>query len=185
MWRFIRRVFVLLILFTIIFLVYRYINPAWANNFLNKIKSVTNYFSSSTWDIVVVWDTTNITWDVNLEVLNEEWDLEWVVEDKELKEEWDGWLEELNKEIEEILGESEEESWGENWELGTENWEIEENIEEVQKEEEIESKDAVEPNASETEEQIEDKVEEPKEEKKWLSDLDYQQIKDVFGNLVE
>lgn len=123
MWRFIRRVFVLLVLFSIIFVIYRYINPVWASNFVEKIKSVPQYISNmfDGWnELIIVDETVSMTWDMNIA---ESYDL--IKEDEsqkneeevvdEVKEEWeddDTRLEELNKEIEWILWKSEVTTWG-------------------------------------------------------------------------
>lgn len=95
MWKFIRRLFILLVLFTIAFLVYRYISPDGASRLVDKIKStpdtISSFFGLDQEDKIKVDSiTTNISWDINL------------LEDEE-KVDDNSWLEELNKEIESIL----------------------------------------------------------------------------------
>lgn len=206
MWKFIRRVFVLLVLFFIIFVIYRYINPVWASNFVEKLKSIPQYISNifDRWsELIVVDETVSMTWDMNIGIGN---DL--IKEDEsqvnerdvmdEVKEESgddNTRLEDLNKEIEWILWKSESSTWEADlsWKDQDGLWDDEINNQEETKEiEYIEEWNTWEQNLVEVvndwknsisgSDQI---VDGKLEEKKWLSDLDYEQIKNVFGNLVD
>jgi len=106
MLRFIRRLFILLIIFTVVFLVYRYINPLWASRLVDKIKSVPDRISSffqseKKDDIKVEWKTTIISGDINLLDDNSEVNVEINQDDSE--DEDLSWLQELNNEIDIIL----------------------------------------------------------------------------------
>ncbi len=92
MLKFLRRVFIVLILLLVVFVVYRFINPDGANRLIDKIKSIpTSIGIVSKNKIKLKWETTSITGDVQKELVDE-------------NEEYDfGRLESLNKEIEEIL----------------------------------------------------------------------------------
>ena len=92
MLKFLRRVFIVLILLLVVFVVYRFINPDGANRLVDKIKSIpTSIGIVSKNKIKLKWETTSITGDVQKELVDE-------------NEEYDfGRLESLNKEIEEIL----------------------------------------------------------------------------------
>jgi len=81
-----------LILLLVVFVVYRFINPDGANRLVDKIKSIpTSIGIVSKNKIKLKWETTSITGDVQKELVDE-------------NEEYDfGRLESLNKEIEEIL----------------------------------------------------------------------------------
>jgi len=121
MWKFIRRLFVLLVLFTIIFLVYRYVNPVWASKFVEKVK----------WVVELVWfgdmeisgTTLSITWDVE-NFVDESWAVDILSWDDDLS-----WLQELNNEIDSILWQVDEDTWfimsGDNLEL---TWDSQEDI---------------------------------------------------------
>ncbi|HPK28171.1 MAG TPA: hypothetical protein PKX34_03080 [Candidatus Absconditabacterales bacterium] len=93
MLKFLRRVFIVLILLLVVFVVYRFINPDGANRLVDKIKSIpTSIGIVSKNKIKLKGETTSITGDVQKELVDE-------------NEEYDfGRLESLNKEIEEILG---------------------------------------------------------------------------------
>jgi len=253
MWRFIRRLFILLVLFTIAFLIYRYINPDWASRLVDKIKSIPDRFVSSdtewTWENLNVTDTTLfITWDVDVSVETWEDDMTW--------------LQELNQEIEQILGNSDDKNTIITWDIDLTNcltyfdgcnncavvsWEVvgctkmfcekyeepkcleyiedqEDQQDEVdlekcvsyfdgcntcvvvsgeiswctrmycEKYEEAKCLEYVwdsedeETNTEENSNNVEDQETNSWEweaEQQWLSDIDYQQIEDVFGNLVE
>jgi len=181
MLRFIRRLFVLLILFIIVFLVYRYINPIWASMFVEKMKSIPDQISDFIdWnsDVSIVWTTVTITWDVDvlkdeIDVWNNTWDK--YIDDSDLT-----WLEELNEEINSILN---KEDW---------TWEYI-----IQIEDDILTGSVISWNNEDTTAVITwddvwgswydviytgnvvnpDNVE--------LTDTDYKQMEDVFGNLVE
>ena len=92
MLKFLRRVFIVLILLLVVFVVYRFINPDGANRLVDKIKSITTSIGIvSKNKIKLKWETTSITGDVQKELVDE-------------NEEYDfGRLESLNKEIQEIL----------------------------------------------------------------------------------
>ena len=113
MWKFIRRLFVLLVLFTIIFLVYRYVNPVWASKFVEKVKWVVELVWFG--DVEISGTTLSITWDVE-NFVDESWSVDILS--------WDGdlsWLQELNNEIDSILWQVDEDTWfimsGDNLEL--------------------------------------------------------------------
>ena len=137
MWRFIRRVFVLLVLFAIIFVIYRYINPVGASNFVEKLKSVPQYVSNmfDWWsELIIVDETISMTWDMKLEAetwnninKNLEDEKSEKVEENDDKDSMEDntRLEELNKEIEGILWKSETSTWGGEWNLNI----IEESLE--------------------------------------------------------
>jgi len=173
MWKFIRRLFILLVLLIIAFLVYRYVNPDGASRLVDRIKlmpdTISSYFGpNQDDDIKIDSTTTEISWDINL-----------LEDDEELTD--DTWLEELNKEIESIL------------------W--------MDDEDEIEIKDTVEASGSivvetvpvveEPESNVQPVVDTtpvvtptvnpvtPTQANDGLSDYDYDQIDNVFGNLVE
>lgn len=183
MWRFIRRVFMLLVLFTIVFLVYRYINPVSANNFVEKIKAIpnniVNMFSSQN-ELIITDTTVGITWDFD------SWSDLWLnIDDQKIEEKEDvSWLEELNKEIESILWKNqntiEDEELVENELNEEDNIEIEDifswdNDNLLDDKSNKDNWEVVEDNQSNQEIKIED----------WLSANDYKQIEDVFWNLVE
>jgi len=193
MWKFIRRLFVLLILFTIIFLVYRYVNPVWASKFVEKVKWV----AEMVWfgDVEISGTTLSITWDVE-EIVDESWAVEVLSWDDDLS-----WLQELNNEIDSILWQVEEDTWsimsGDNlwltwdlqewilntwdintgdidtwsvttwevigtWEITTDTWSL------------VDTGDVDTGDIDTWDNQLE-----------WLDDDDYEDIKDIFWNLVE
>jgi len=202
MWRFIRRLFVLLVLFTIIFLIYSYISPVGASNFVKKIKAVPQYISNmfdSGNELIIVDETVSMTWDMKIESnndlkQNEEIEKEDLVED-------DTRLEELNKEIEQILLNSEILTWDDN--LDAEDLETEEledeviDAEEVAEsntwenivaEKEVEIVEDENNQEEETQEELQNAQDTEKtetEEKSGLSVLDYEQIRTIFGNLID
>jgi len=101
-----------LVLFTVAFLIYRYINPDGASRFVDKIKSIPDRFSSSesnlTWeDLNITWTTLSITWDID--VSNQTWEND------------NTWLEELNQEIEQILWFSDDKNISKTWEIDLTN----------------------------------------------------------------
>jgi len=125
--KFIRRVFILLVLFCIAFLIFRIAKPDLASNFVAKVKSIPQTISSRfhrDQKIVIDSETTSITWDI----LWDDAELKW--EDNEVKNEedqtwnsqktWDSYadllrLQELNAEIEAIMNS------GKNTEVDNEN----------------------------------------------------------------
>lgn len=100
MFKFIRRLFVILILIVVVFLVYRYINPNGASRIMDKIKSIpttiSSWFSKDDSEFVLDSKTISLTWD--LQVINSGENLK-----KDSEENDKLWLETLNKEIESIL----------------------------------------------------------------------------------
>jgi len=97
MLKFIRRLFILLVLFFVIFVVYRYINPDGASRLVDNIKNIPDNISSMLGlekkdNIKVDGETISISGDVDI-IENNDNDL-----DDDLS-----WLESLNKEIEDIL----------------------------------------------------------------------------------
>ncbi len=206
MWRFIRRLFVLLILFTLAFLVYRYINPVWASMFVEKVKAIPDSISEFIWsdtqeEINIIGTTLTITWDVD--VLIEETDTDTgFVENNDVDNTGDedlSWLEELNLEIEKILWT--DESW--TWEILEDEFTEDEFIEDEQiltwnlltgdieanneltwangKDINLEEESEVSTWTVVTWVNIDDIDTTPA----WLTDTDYQQMEDVFWNLVE
>lgn len=179
MWRFIRRLFILLVLFTVAFLVYRYVNSDGASRLVDKIKSVpdtiSSYFGSDQDDDIKIDSTTvQISWDVNL--LEDEQD----IEDEQNMED-DTWLEELNKEIENILGKNDSED------LSDEKIDVQTTGTIVVEE----PKPVIVPETVKP--VVNDKIvttpivnsSKPVSSDDELSDYDYDQIDNVFGNLVE
>lgn len=80
--RILKRLFVILVLLWLIFVIYDYINPDWASILVDKVKDaipekIVNYFDSSytwwndisaSWDTIITWTTISIvTWDVTRE----------------------------------------------------------------------------------------------------------------------
>ncbi len=191
MWTFIRRLFVLLVLFTIVFLIYRYINPEGANLFVEKVKSVSDIFQNNeldTDDIDITGTTVGISGDINIVDDNINiWDnLSWEVIEEDMS-----WLEELNAEIDEIL-------WKNNWTWDNlEDSAVDEDVIWSWNNDEIENMSGDLDEMLEVVEQEQAKEEDAKNEVKEelkkvptkpadsLSDLDYEQIENVFGNLVE
>lgn len=126
MFRFLRRVFILLVLFLIIFFIFRFIKPEATSRFVDKVKAIPTSISSrfhrekkST--ILINWDTTYSSWNFEIdENYNVDTDIsansneanEWVNDSDLLR------LEELNKEINAIL---------ESWNNENSNEEVEEN----------------------------------------------------------
>lgn len=106
MLKFLRRVFVLLVLFTIIFVIFRIAKPTATSNFVEKVKAIPQTISSrfhkdgkknNESELTIKSNTTKISGDiVSTGWQNETWDS---IEDLAR-------LEELNQEIETILNES-------------------------------------------------------------------------------
>ncbi len=182
MLKFIRRLFILLVLFLVVFLVYRYINPDGASRLVDKIKAMPDNISSMLGlekkdNIKVESETTSISGDVDI-IENSENDL-----DDDLS-----WLESLNKEIEGILWKDKtwvvvDESFLEDTTKKTESintWTIVVtwNIVNTWISTTIVTWNTVKTwtttNTNTT-----------KKPTNKLSDSDYKQIKDVFGNLIE
>ncbi len=93
MWKFLRRLFIVLILLLVAFVVYRFINPDGASRLVDKIKSIPASIGiGSKNEIEIESETTSITGDVQEEVSVDE------QQDGDLDR-----LKDLNKEIEEIL----------------------------------------------------------------------------------
>lgn len=97
MLKFIRRLIILLVLFFVIFVIYRSINPDGASRFVDKVKTIPDNISSMLGldkedNIKINGETISISGDVDI-IDNNENDL---VDDM-------SWLESLNKEIEDIL----------------------------------------------------------------------------------
>lgn len=182
MLKFIRRLFILLVLFLVVFVVYRYINPDGASRLVDNIKSIpdsiSSMFGSDKQDnIKVDGETISVSGDVNL-LQDSDQDI-----DDDLS-----WLESLNQEIEGIL-------WKDKtWVVIDESF-LEDSS--VEKTEEVNTWvivatwntintwvsttvvtwNTVKTGTTTTNTTI-------KKTNK-LNDSDYQQIKDVFGNLVE
>ncbi|HRX64152.1 MAG TPA: hypothetical protein P5060_03555 [Candidatus Absconditabacterales bacterium] len=108
MLRFLRRWLIILIFLTIVFLVYRYINPEGASKLVDRIKSIPERFANltesganqdmeNTGDTIVIIEDQNNTGEV---VVN--------TGDEDLT-----WLEELNQEIESILSKDNDENFDE------------------------------------------------------------------------
>ena len=114
MFRFLRRVFILLVLFLIVFFIFRFIKPEATSRFVDKVKAIPTTISSrfhreKKSSIVINWDTTyssgnfeidenynvDIDTSINSNELNES--NEWVNDSDLLR------LEELNEEINAIL----------------------------------------------------------------------------------
>ena len=114
MFRFLRRVFILLVLFFIVFFIFRFIKPEATSRFVDKVKAIPTTISSrfhreKKSSIVINWDTTyssgnfeidenynvDIDTSINSNELNES--NEWVNDSDLLR------LEELNEEINAIL----------------------------------------------------------------------------------
>ena len=144
MFRFLRRVFILLVLFVIIFLIFRFIKPEATSRFVDRIKTIPTTISSrfhreKKSKIVINWDTTfssgNFEIKDNYSIYNDNYD--YIIDDEtyvidsdnssnadtNTAEQWNNsdleWLEELNREIEAILA-----SW-KNEETNNENIEQE------------------------------------------------------------
>lgn len=184
MWKFIRRLFILLVLFSIIFLVYRYVNPIGASIFIEKIKIIPTQISELMWSNIdeetnITGTTLAITWDVDVLIEDAVDDLD-STDDENLT-----WLEELNLEIEQILWTADDWTWDNievTWDVkNTEvTWDLK-NIVELtwtnSKEINLEDEEDI----AETWTNIDNLDTTPV----WLTDADYQQMEDVFGNLVE
>lgn len=217
MGRFIRRVFVLLILFTIIFLVYRYINPEWASVFVDKVQSVKNslFQKDNKKDLedknnlVITWETTFITWDN----INNDQELDFQTWEEDLT-----WLEELNQEIEWIISswQSKDEqtddlidcisyfdwcntckvvSWDLVWctrkfcqdyeEAKCVKYISSEIIDSTKEDNDTKEQTNWEQTWSNVWQEQEDNKIQENQDSQWLSDSDYEQMKDAFGPVVE
>lgn len=97
MWKFIRRLFIILVILTIAFLVYRYINPYGASKLVDKIKaipdSISGWISQDT-ELNITGTTLMISGDIDVSI---------ETGNMQDDEEDISWLEELNSEIDEIL----------------------------------------------------------------------------------
>lgn len=185
MLKFLRRLFIVLILILVAFVVYRFINPDGASRLIDKIKSI----PASVWigwkdKIKIEWETTSITGDVQKDSY------------EGTQEDDFGRLESLNKEIEEILWEDKSEvRVDENIlkDVHTEDEDLP--VVKTDKEPEVSVESTwtdistwVEGNpwntASNTEDVKETKpVSTQTKKTNKLSNFDYQQILNVFGNL--
>lgn len=111
MFRFLRRVFILLVLFLIVFFIFRFVKPEATSRFVDKVKAIPTTISSrfhreKKSSIVINWDTTyssgnfeiddNYNVDTDISVNSNELN-EWVTDGDLLR------LEELNNEINAIL----------------------------------------------------------------------------------
>lgn len=128
MMRFLRRVFILLVLFCIIFLAFRFIKPDATRNFVSKVKAIPQTISSrfhrdakvviNSNTVSLTWDIANIDKDTDKKDIwnNQSWDTGKASDSYEDLQ----WLQELNAEIEAILqsGKNETVSW--NSETGAE-----------------------------------------------------------------
>ena len=181
MLKFIRRLFILLVLFLIVFVIYRYINPDGASKFIERIKSIPNKISSmfvsdEKDNLEIEGETISISGDVNLS------------QDSGDNSDDLDWLQSLNQEIEDILWDDKSEVivdenilTGTNW-LTDKNentwaivvtWVVQNTWAIVPVVVDINA-----PTSTSTTNTITKKNNQ-------LSDSDYQQMKDVFGNLVE
>ncbi len=173
---FIRRIIILLILFSMVFLVYRYINPIGASKFVDKIKSI----STSLWISWSTDDEYNINQDDD--IVLETWDQEKL---QTWNDENFSWLEELNKEIENILWKT--------WDTttnGQQTWEVkEDNIDELA----MGTGDATVVDPISTWEQVQPQTTTTTTKTNikwgdcgpWFTQKDCDDMKNVFGNLVE
>lgn len=146
MFRFLRRVFILLVLFVIIFLVFRFVKPEATNRFVDKVKWIPTTISSrfhreKKSEIVINWNTTSTS--SNFEVNGDDEYYEWSYnpEIDENKNENDNEtdnkndrdindssrLEELNRELDKIIASGDNQSqW---YDTGSDiNWNLEEVI---------------------------------------------------------
>lgn len=99
MLKFIRRLFILLVLFTVIFIIYRYINPDSASLLVDKIKTIPDTISSIFW-----WDKEdNIK--IESEIIQISGDIDSLDNSGQNTAEDLDWLKSLNAEIELILWE--------------------------------------------------------------------------------
>ena len=140
MFRFLRRVFILLVLFVIIFLVFRFVKPEATNRFVDKVKWIPTTISSrfhreKKSDIIINWNTTSTksNFEINSDDEYYEWSYAPEIDNNngEISNEnnWDindsSRLEELNRELDRIIA-----SWNsqtEPDETSTESgWDIEE-----------------------------------------------------------
>ncbi len=189
MWKFIRRLFMILILLAIVFFVYRYINPDGASRLVDKIKAMPDRVSEFIWseqsdEFNITGTTLVISGDID--ILVETGDVETDIDDG--KDSDMSWLEELNYEIDKILWKDDEIT---TWDV------IEEDINFDWDEEDVETEavdvddtqtwdqqdePTVIPNPSENDSTENDTSSDSNE---WLTDADYQEIEDIFGNLVE
>lgn len=202
MWRFIRRLFVLLILFTISFLVYRYINPVGASILVEKVKAIPDKISEFVWsdkqeEINIIGTTLTITWDVDVLIENVEDNINvnaWINTDVDETDDDLTWLEELNLEIEKILWTND--SW--TWELLEEEFTENEEILTwnlltgyIEETNELTWANGKEVNLDEETEELTwvvvtwSNIDDVDSTPAWLTDADYQQMEDIFGNLVE
>lgn len=138
MFRFLRRVFIILILFVIVFFIFRMIKPEATSRFVDRVKWIPTTVSSrfhrekKTW-IVINWDTTYSSWnfesnddfniDTDISVKTNKTDKtsktnKWMNDNDKL------WLEEFNREINSILasGNNNENSitWNTDWDNNAE-----------------------------------------------------------------
>lgn len=181
MLKFIRRLFILLILFTIAFLAYRYINPDGASRLVDKIKQVPNTISSYfVWEeddnIKIDGQTTSISWDL------------YIIEDSNIDNSWENyeytWLEELNQEIESILwiDKQDENIVVESVLVKTGDVLLEEENKIIDQKPIPEDKSIVEYKTVPT---VNNKPVTPSKSNNKLTDYDNDQTKNVFGNLIK
>jgi len=146
MFRFLRRVFILLVLFVIIFLVFRFVKPEATNRFVDKVKWIPTTISSrfhreKKSEIVINWNTTSTS--SNFEVNGDDEYYEWSYnpEIDENKNENDNEtdnkndkdindssrLEELNRELDKIIASGDNQSQWYDTDSDV-NWDLEEII---------------------------------------------------------
>ena len=176
MLKFIRRLFILLVLFLVVFVIYRYINPDGASKLVEKIKAIPWYFWLLKDDnIKIEWETIISSGDV-IPAQNSGENT-----DDDLS-----WLEDLNKEIETILGEDK------TWVVVDQSLLENENIENVQPTNTwvvlstwVNVVSTWSNNVVATGSTTTTTTTTTTKKTDQLSDSDYKQIRDVFGNFVE
>jgi len=136
MFKFLRRVFIILVLLIIVFFIFRLIKPEATTRFVEKVRSVPSTISGRfnrdrTSDIIINWDTTKTT--SNFEINNEKDvdivytnDTNYTNYDKGLKSNETSRLKRLNAEIDRILA-----SWNNQSEWEDVNFENSLNLEEI------------------------------------------------------
>ena len=124
MLRFLRRVFIILILLIIVFFIFRFIKPEATSRFVDKVKNIPTTISN--WfhrekksEIIINGNTTSTSSNFEINENNDEYDNEInipvvidednneidneTVENEDNKEIKNSWLEELNKELDKIM----------------------------------------------------------------------------------
>lgn len=134
MFRFLRRVFIILILFVIVFFIFRMIKPEATSRFVDKVKWIPTTVSSrfhrekKTW-IVINWDTTYSSWNFELnDDFNIDTDISVNTNKTDKTNKWMNdndklWLEEFNREINSILASGNNENsiiWNSDWDNNAE-----------------------------------------------------------------